>query len=88
MDYDVQIRRNAQKSLRSLPREVLEAIEVAEQDLAKNPRPPGVTKLKGELEGLWRIRIRGNYRLVYGIDDERRVVTIVKVGPRGGVYQA
>jgi mRNA-degrading endonuclease RelE of RelBE toxin-antitoxin system len=47
--------------------------------LGKEPRPSKVKKLAES--GLWRIRIR-QYRIVYVIDDEARLVTIVRISRR------
>jgi mRNA interferase RelE/StbE len=47
--------------------------------LEDNPRPPGCKKLRG-LEG-WRIRV-GNWRVIYHINDQERVVTIVEIRRR------
>jgi len=48
--------------------------------LAETPRPRGSQKLAGDQE---RYRIRqGAYRVVYSVDDEARVVEIVKIGHR------
>ena len=55
------------------------------QKLSRIPRPTGSQKLAGEPE---RYRIRqGAYRIVYSVDDERRIVEIVKVGHRREVYR-
>lgn len=54
------------------------------QALAENPRPQGAEKLAGYAD---RYRVRqGNYRVIYLIDDERREVTIFKIG-RKDVYR-
>jgi mRNA interferase RelE/StbE len=53
--------------------------------LASNPRPPGVTKLQGEANA-WRIRV-GDYRVLYTIEDGRRVVLVVRIGHRREVYK-
>lgn len=37
------------------------------------------------LHGLWRIRV-GDYRIVYAIDDQLRVVRVAAVGHRRDVY--
>jgi mRNA interferase RelE/StbE len=47
--------------------------------LENDPRPTGYRKLRG-LEG-WRIRV-GNWRVIYHIDDDERLVTVVSVRRR------
>ena len=55
------------------------------QALTGNPRPQGSEKLAGYSD---RYRIRqGRYRIIYVIDDERREVTIFKIGHRRDVYR-
>jgi len=54
---------------------IAEAILQLEDD----PRPPGCRKLRG-LEG-WRIRV-GNWRVIYYIDDDQKLVTVVSVRRR------
>jgi len=67
-----------------LPNEVYDRLDGAILTLADNPRPPGCAKLKGRDE--WRVRV-GDYRIVYGIDDEQRVVEVVHIGHRRDVYR-
>lgn len=53
--------------------------------LADDPRPHGYEKLAGYAD---RFRIRqGNFRVVYLVDDQRREVTIFKVGDRKEIYR-
>jgi mRNA interferase RelE/StbE len=47
--------------------------------LESDPRPPGCRKLRG-IEG-WRIRV-GHWRVIYHINDQERLVTIVAVKRR------
>lgn len=55
------------------------------QALAANPRPQGSEKLAGYSD---RFRVRqGNYRIIYLVDDERREITIFKIGHRKEVYR-
>lgn len=55
------------------------------QALAADPRVHGSEELAGYAD---RYRIRqGQYRIIYLIDDERREVTIFKVGHRRDVYR-
>jgi mRNA interferase RelE/StbE len=54
------------------------------QALAESPRPLGSEKLAGYAD---RFRIRqGNYRVVYLANDQRREVTIFKIGDRKDIY--
>ena len=53
--------------------------------LAAEPRPVGCEKLAG-IEGRFRIR-KGNYRVVYFVDDTARTVEVIKVGHRREVYR-
>ena len=55
------------------------------QSLAENPRPPGCQKLLGQGD---RYRVReGHHRIIYSIDDEAKLVHVVKVGHRKDVYR-
>jgi mRNA interferase RelE/StbE len=82
--YKVELRRNARKSLDGLQAQERQRIISALLSLEKNPRPKGFEKVRGT--ELWRIR-EGNYRLVYHIDDEEKVVTVVRIGHRRDVYR-
>ncbi|MBI4194696.1 MAG: type II toxin-antitoxin system RelE/ParE family toxin [Betaproteobacteria bacterium] len=53
--------------------------------LVANPRPQGSEKLAGYAD---RYRVRqGSYRIIDLIDDQRREITIFKVGHRKDVYR-
>ena len=54
--------------------------------LLDNPKRIG-KPLSGNLSGHWSAR-RGDYRVVYLIDDDVVTVTVVRVGPRRSVYRA
>jgi mRNA interferase RelE/StbE len=53
--------------------------------LATDPRPPGHIKLAGPhtLSGVH----SGNYRAIYGIEDDRLVVYVFKVGDRKDINE-
>jgi mRNA interferase RelE/StbE len=53
--------------------------------LATDPRPKGCKKLKGSEDELWRIRV-GDYRVVYFIEDEIKLVDIQRTRHRKEVY--
>ncbi|MCL4283265.1 MAG: type II toxin-antitoxin system RelE/ParE family toxin [Flavobacteriales bacterium] len=53
--------------------------------MAEDPRPPGCKKLTGHKD-LWRIRI-GNYRVIYFIGDQIKLVRVEKVSDRKQAYR-
>ena len=83
--YQIVVERSAEKDLKKLSSEVRPRALAAIQALAKNPRPPGSRKLAGT-EKDWRIRV-GDYRIVYEIADEIRIVRINRVRHRRDVYR-
>jgi len=86
MAYEIGFKSAALRQLRKLNTEVQVAVIRAVEDLANNPRPEGCKKLKGELS-LYRIRVAGNYRVIYEIQDKQLVIAIVKIGHRRDVYR-
>jgi len=77
--YRAEIHPAAQKQMLSLPKETQVEVARSIDRLGNTPRPPRVKKLADS--GLWRIRV-GQHRLVYAIDDEAQLVTIVRVARR------
>ena len=86
MSYSVSLRRSALKELQSLPKTAVQKVGGAIDKLAENPRPDGVKKLKGSEEDLYRIRV-GDFRIVYSIEDEIKIVDIRKIGHRKDIYR-
>ncbi len=84
--YSLLIKTSAAKELEAVePRAVRARIASRIERLAQTPRPRGSQKLAGEAE---RYRSRhGAYRVVYSVDDERRIVEVVKIGHRRDVYR-
>ena len=83
--HTLQITNPAEKDLRKLPRPILERLHAKILTLRENPRPPGAIRLSGNLEG-WRVRV-GDYRILYQIDDDAQLVTVVRVRHRREVYR-
>jgi len=75
-----------QKVLRRIPKNLLRRIDAAIMSLATNPRPPGFKKLVG-YENLYRIRV-GDWRIIYAAEDDRLIIVILEVSPRGGAYRS
>lgn len=84
MKYQVLIERYAMKQILKLDKKAIPVIKSAIAKLCDNPRPAGYKKLKGE--DAFRIRI-GDYRIIYEIDDEIILVTVVSAGHRKNVYK-
>lgn len=85
MAYQVEIAPAAKRQIKKLVKPIQELIIQRLEQLADNPRPPGVLKMEGE-ENLYRVRI-GDYRIIYQIQDRVLLVVVVKVGHRGDVYR-
>ena len=82
--YAVRIKRSAEKELDQAAPDVFDRIVSALLALEAEPRPAGVKRLRGT--GEYRLRV-GAYRILYTIDDERRIVQIMAVGHRSDVYR-
>jgi len=83
--YALLVGRSAERDLRRLSSAVFERVNERILALREDPRPQGVRKLVGALEG-WRIRV-GDYRVLYRVDDDAQTVTIVRVRHRRDVYR-
>jgi len=84
--YSLSIKPSAAKEIQSiLDKATLMRLIEKVKSLATQPRPLGAEKLAGR-PNLYRVR-QGNYRVIYSVDDESRVVDVVKVGHRRDVYR-
>jgi mRNA interferase RelE/StbE len=83
--YRVLLERAAETDLARLSSEIHDRVIAAIQALATNPRPPGCRKLAGR-KNAWRIRV-SDYRVIYEIADEIRVVRVNRVRPCREVYR-
>lgn len=86
MSYRIEIGRRAQSQLAGLPRSVRLRFEQHIGALAHDPRPPGTKALHGALEPLRSLRV-GDYRAIYLVDDEARIIRLTHIGHRSRVYQ-
>ncbi len=68
-----------------MPSDIKERIAEKIQNLADEPRPDGVVKLKGS-DNEYRIRV-GDYRVRYEIDDENQLVQLLQCKHRKDVYR-
>jgi mRNA-degrading endonuclease RelE of RelBE toxin-antitoxin system len=85
--YEVEITPEGLRHLDQLPTKVRSAvIETILGSIAENPQRAG-KPLRGELEGLYSAR-RGEFRVIYEIDDEARIVLVHRAQHRRRVYRS
>jgi len=83
--YRLEVSHTAHRQILRLPGQTQERVNKSIAHLADNPRPPGSKKLTAR-EG-YRVRV-GDYRILYQIDDDARLVIVYRVMARGDVYRA
>ena len=82
--WEVRLGREAEKTLKRLMPEIKERVLTALAKLRSNPFPIGIEKLKTTNE--WRLRV-GDYRIIYRVDEKRRIVEVSEIGHRRDVYR-
>jgi mRNA interferase RelE/StbE len=83
--YALIILPRARKSIERLDRTVRARIQAALELLSEHPRPPRSTPLVGETD-VYRVRV-GDYRILYSVQDEIRIIEIRKVAHRREAYR-
>jgi mRNA interferase RelE/StbE len=83
--YSIEITRDAARALHKMPRNVAVLIRSKIDALAVDPYAANnnVKKLKGSDD--YRLRV-GDWRVVYTLQDAKLVIVVVRIAPRGGVY--
>lgn len=84
MRYRVVLVRSAERELRHLPRAAGGRVAAALQRLTEAPRPRGARRLS-QGPG-WRVRV-GDYRILYMVDEDARLITVYAIGHRRDVYR-
>lgn len=84
MIYKVEFARSAQKEIKKLHPRISKQVTQAIHRLGTNPRKGDVRPMTGSKS--WRLRV-GEYRVVYDIHDDRLVILIIRVRPRGSAYR-
>ena len=85
MSFRIEWKKSTRKDLRKLPATTVERIVQTVEDLAENPFPHGVEKLNGS-QHAYRIRL-GDYRIVYEVVIELKLIEIQRVRHRKDVYR-
>jgi mRNA interferase RelE/StbE len=83
--YSIVTTRSFDKALAKLPANWQTRIVAKIKEVAANPYAPNnnLTKLQGR--DAYRLRI-GGWRVIYELHDDRLVMLVLEVGPRGGIY--
>ncbi|MFN2237526.1 MAG: type II toxin-antitoxin system RelE family toxin [Anaerolineales bacterium] len=84
--YEIVFTRQAYKSLRRLPADIVRPMrerldQIAEAPFAQNPN---VTKLQNRPG--YRLRV-GDWRVIYDVQEGEMIILVLKVGSRGDVYR-
>jgi mRNA interferase RelE/StbE len=84
MTYTIHITTSAQRHFEKLPSSTQDVFAVKMLSLETVPRPHGIQKLRGM--NFLRMRC-GDYRMIYAVDDQRRLITILDIGHRKEIYR-
>lgn len=92
--YDIIILPPAEKEIEKLPNDVADAILEAIDKLAHTPRPSGAKQMNNystprlQVRIYHRIKVKRVYRIIYHIEDQKCIVTIIKTGHRSKIYKS
>ncbi len=86
--YQLQVAASVSRALSvGLPEAVATAVlQLLTGDLLSHPKRVG-KPLGQELTGLWSAR-RGEYRVLYEVDDDDRIVTVLDIAHRRDIYRS
>lgn len=84
MTYEVEITPAARRQIKKLPHDIQQKVVAKLEELTLEPRPDGVKKLAGS-DDLYRVRL-GKYRIIYAIQDNLLLITVVKVNNKSDAY--
>ena len=86
MLYSIIFDKSAEKDLDNLSKETNRKIIRVISKLGVEPRPIGVKKIKASEEDLYRVR-SGDYRIIYSITEQIKIVNIRKIRHRKDIYR-
>ena len=85
--YEVLLTRDAQKFYQDAGAPLVRRLNRCFDQLRRNPyEHPNIRRLKGPLAGYWRYRV-GDWRVVYCVGEDRRIVTVVFIVHRSKAYR-
>ena len=85
--YELMLTHEAQKFYERADAPLVRRLHRCFEQLRENPyEHPNIKRLKGPLAGYFRYRI-GDWRVIYEVDAEKRIVTILLIVHRSKAYR-
>lgn len=84
--FRIEYSKSARKALKSMPRNTARLIVEKVEALAANPLAPNNNVKKLRNHPGYRLRV-GDLRVVYLLHEQVLLITVVRIAPRGDVYQ-
>ncbi|MBN2494617.1 MAG: type II toxin-antitoxin system RelE/ParE family toxin [Deltaproteobacteria bacterium] len=84
--YEVILQRQPKHYFARCDKPTAERLAACLESLEQDPFLPGSKALKGKLQGTRRCRV-GSLRVVYEVDEDSAVVSVLAILPRGEVYK-
>ncbi len=84
MPYRIEQHPSIEKQMSRIPNKAFDRICEKICSLAEDPRPRGCEKVKNYPHE-FRVRV-GDYRIRYKVYDSEQVIELIRVAPRGRVY--
>ena len=84
--YGIVFIKQADRTLHKMSRNTARLIREKLDQLAQDPyaRNPNLTRLQGRPG--YRLRV-GDWQIIYEIENDRLVILVLKIAPRGGAYR-
>jgi mRNA interferase RelE/StbE len=83
--YTVELQRGAERQFDRLSAELKRSVLRALRSLEQDPRRPGARPVRS-MPGSLRMRA-GDYRIIYEVDDARRLVLVSRIARRDKAYR-
>ena len=84
--HRLEFTKQADKDLRRAPRTVAQTIRKKLELLASDPYAPNNNATKLVERSGYRLRV-GDWRVIYEIEEDRLIILVLAVGPRGDIYR-
>lgn len=89
MNWQIKLSSQSEKYYLKLSADTRKRVKKSLFDLGTTEFPvfhPNVKPLVGKLEGFYRLRV-GNYRIIFSIMEDARIIAVVNIFPRSDAYK-